>query len=270
LIALSYFRGASKYWRIKETEAITEEEQASQALYAETKFEENQKISRLLDYEYPYKQSINLPNKASVSLLKSMDFNLAPSHDGNIPMINKPVCKKTELKKPDFKKDKQRGTFFGTAHHKLLQYVNYNCTSVRKECDRLFQKGLLTEDEYNVIDIKKIEDFLSSTLGEMLKSADKVFREEAFVISISAKEVDSSLPETESLCVQGVIDCYFEYDGKIILVDYKTDVYDQPSEIALKYSKQLYYYEKALKTKYKTKNVQKFLYLMHKNDIIEV
>ncbi len=270
LMALSYFRGASKYWSIKETEAIAENEQPPQVLYEETEFEENQEISRLLDYEYPYKSSVNLPNKASVSLLKSMDFNLAPSDDGNIPMLNKPSCKKTELKKPDFKRNKQRGTFFGTAHHKLLQYIDHNCTSVREECDRLLHKGLLTEDEHNVIDIKKIEDFLSSPLGEMLKGADKVFREEAFVISINAKEVDSFLPETETLCVQGVIDCYFEYDGKIILVDYKTDVYEQPSEIALKYSKQLYYYEKALKTKYKTKNVQKFLYLMHKNDIIEV
>ena len=199
-----------------------------------------------------------------------MDFNLAPSDDGNIPMLNTPSCKKTELKKPDFKKDKQRGTFFGTAHHKLLQYIDYNCTSVCEECDRLLQKGLLAEDEYNVIDIKKIEDFLSSPLGEKLKSADKVFREEAFVISVTAKEVDSSLPETETLCVQGVIDCYFEYDGKIILVDYKTDVYETPSEVAIKYSKQLYYYEKALKAKYKTKNVQKLLYLLHKNDIIEM
>ena len=70
---------------------------------------------------------------------------------------------------------------------------------------------------------------------------DKVYREEPFVISVNANEINPALPENEAICVQGIIDCYFEYDGKIILVDYKTDVYETPSEVAIKYSKQLYY-----------------------------
>jgi len=41
-------------------------------------------------------------------------------------------------------------------------------------------------------------------------------------------------------------------------------------EIAEKYKKQLYYYEKALKIKFKDKIIQKCLYLTHKSDIIYV
>ena len=56
----------------------------------------------------------------------------------------------------------------------------------------------------------------------------------------------------------------------IILVDYKTDSYNDPSEITKKYQKQLYYYELALRKRFKEKIIQKYLYLMHKNDIIEL
>jgi len=270
LIALAYSRGASKYWNITAVSPEGELADSEEDFCEREPFAENSGISALLEYEYPYKHSVNLPNKASVSLLKSFDFNLAPSEDGNIPMLNTPSFKKTEIKKPDFRKDKKRGTFFGSAHHKLLQYIDYNCTSVNEECDRLKNLGFLTDEEYEVIDREKITEFLSSSLGSMLKSADEVFREESFIINIKANEIDSSLPESESVCVQGIIDCFFEYDGKVILVDYKTDRYDDPCEIAEKYKKQLYYYEKALKIKFNTNFVQKYLYLMHKNDIIVV
>jgi len=269
LIALSYARGADKHWNINVITPTENEAEVLSPSRLKDVFMENKEISALLDFEYPYKESVYLPNKASVSYLKSIDINLAPSEDGKIPLLNKPSCKKVSLKKPDFGKKKQNGTFFGTAHHKVLQYIDYNGLPVKEQCQSLFDKGLLTQDEFEVIDCEKIEKFISSDLGKKLKNADKLYREEAFVIYVSADEIDSALPPDEKICVQGIIDCYFEYDkSTVILLDYKTDSYEHPSEIAEKYKKQLYYYEKALKMKYKDKIIQKYLYLLHKNDII--
>lgn len=270
LMALAYSRGADKAWNLITVIPAESDDKEVDEDFEVEEFVENLEISKLLDFEYPYKASVYLPNKASVSFLKSLDINLAPSDDGNIPLLTKPSCKKIALVKPDLGKKSHSGAFFGTAHHKLLQYINYNCNSVQKECDRLFEKGILTEEEYSVIDVSKIEEFLSSSLGKMLRKADKVFREEPFVISVEANEIDSSLPIGETICVQGIIDCYFEYNNKVILVDYKTDYYSEPNQIARKYHKQLYYYEKALKMQFKDKIIQKYLYLMHKNDIIEL
>ena len=45
---------------------------------------------------------------------------------------------------------------------------------------------------------------------------------------------------------------------------------EQVREIAEKYQKQLYYYEMALKQKFKDKIIEKYLYLLHKNDIIYI
>ena len=270
LAALAFPRGADKAWNIIEVNPEETDNTDVNEKCDVGEFIENKQISELLQFEYPYKASVYLPNKASVSFLKSLDINLAPSEDGNIPLLGKPSCKKIALTKPDFGKKSQNGTFFGTAHHKLLQYIDYNCDSIQNECDRLLKKGILTEEEYSVIDTAKIESFLLSSLGKMLKCANKVFREEPFVINVAADEIDASLPKDDTICVQGIIDCYFEYNNKIILVDYKTDNYDEPDEIAAKYCKQLYYYEKALKIRFKDKMIQKYLYLMHKNDIIEL
>ena len=270
LMALAFARGGDKYWNIQEIMPCENAEESSTENAAAEKFTQNIEVSRLLDFEYPYKASVYLPNKASVSFLKSLDINLAPSEDGHIPMLNTPSCRKVTLQKPDFGNKVSRGTFFGSAHHKLLQYIDYNGEAVPVQCINLRNKGILTEDEYSVIAVEKIEEFLESDLGLKLKNADKVFREEPFVISVNANEINSSLPCTDTICVQGIIDCYFEYNGTVILIDYKTDTYDDPQSIAEKYKMQLYYYEKALKLKYKDKIIQKYLYLMHKNDIIEL
>ena len=270
LIALACVRGAEKYWNVQ---TVTPSEEITENIAASDKavnFEENSEISALLDFEYQYIRSIYLPNKASVSFLKSQDINLAPSADGQIPLLGTPSYKKIALKKPDFGNRANSGTFFGSAHHKLLQYIDYNGKCVSEQCISLRDKGILTEDEYSVIKVNKIEEFLASKLGQMLKKADKVYREEGFIISVNANEIDPSLPEHDSICVQGIIECYFEYDNAVVLLDYKTDSYEEPSEIIEKYQKQLYYYEKALKMKYKDKIIQKYLYLMHKNDIIEL
>lgn len=270
LMALAFSRGADKYWNI--TSVIPEEKENDSVIEKnETEdFKENKTISLMLDFKYPYVNSVYLPNKASVTMLKSLDINLAPAEDGNIPLLNSPSCKKITLKKPEFGNKNKSGTFFGTAHHKVLQYIDYNGDTVLCQCEKLRNKGILTEAEFSVINIERIEEFLSSHLGEMIKESGKVYREEPFVINALASDIDISLPSDETICVQGIIDCYFEYNDSVVLVDYKTDYYDTPSEIVQKYQKQLYYYEKALRLKYKDKIIQKYLYLMHKNDIIKL
>ncbi len=270
LMALAYARGADKVWNLSivaPPEAISDENEKASGTH---EFTEDKAVSSLLEYEYPHKACVVLPNKASVSFLKSLDINLSPSEDGQIPLIGVPSSKKVLLKRPDFGKKQSQGTFFGTVHHKIFQYLDYNGGAVKEQCRVLHEKGFLTDEEYEVIKPEKIEEFLESNLGKMLKNAQRIYREESFVISVGANEIDKDLPELETICIQGVIDCYFEYDNRIVLVDYKTDVYDNPSDIVEKYKKQLYYYELALKKRFKEKNIQKYLYLMHKNDIIEL
>ena len=50
-----------------------------------------------------------------------------------------------------------------------------------------------------------------------------LFREQPFVISRSAAEIDEAWDPKERVLVQGIIDAYFLEGDEIVLVDYKTD-----------------------------------------------
>ena len=271
LLALAYGHGANQCWSITEVSPAQIQNATDDCTTKPDDFCEDKDISRMLDFEYPYQAALSLPNKASVSFLKSFDINLAPSEGGNISLLGAPSSKKIRLNEMKFSKGGDSGTFFGSAHHKMLQYLDYSSDNIEAQRDALLKKGILSEEEADVLHLEKLNAFIKSDLASMMKNAPMLYREEPFVISVSAKELSPALPEDETLCVQGIIDCYFEKDEKtIVLVDYKTDTYDNPSEIAEKYQKQLYYYEMALKQKFKDKIIEKYLYLLHKNDIIVV
>ena len=66
-------------------------------------------------------------------------------------------------------------------------------------------------------------------------------------MTIPAREVDPGVTSEEPVLIQGVIDAWFEEDGKIILVDYKTDRGLQAEALAERYRIQMEYYRKALR-----------------------
>ncbi len=271
LLALAYGHGGAKHWSV--TQLPPAEAQAEEHEYSHSpdEFCEDKAVSAMLDFEYPYKAALSLPNKASVSFLKSFDINLAPSEGGELSLLGSPSSKKIKLQKMEFSKNEGSGAFFGTAHHKMLQYLDYSSDDIEGQRDALIKRGVLSPEEASVLHIEKLKTFIKTPLAALMKKASCLYREEPFLISVSAKELSPTLSDEETLCVQGIIDCYFHKDEKtIVLVDYKTDKYDDPSEIAKKYQKQLYYYEMALKQKFKDKIIEKYLYLLHKNDIIEV
>ena len=58
--------------------------------------------------------------------------------------------------------------------------------------------------------------------------------------------MNADFPEEEMVLVQGIIDAYFEEDGHIVLLDYKTDAVKTDRELTDRYRTQLDYYEEAL------------------------
>ena len=54
------------------------------------------------------------------------------------------------------------------------------------------------------------------------------------------------IEQVETVLIQGIIDAYFEEDGQIVLMDYKTDIKNSGEELVEYYKTQIDYYEKAL------------------------
>ena len=125
--------------------------------------------------------------------------------------------------------------------------------------------GKMSPEEAECIYIKDILSFVRSDLGQRMKKASqeqKLFREQPFVISVQASEMNDSWTGGEKILVQGIIDAYFEEDGELVLVDYKTDRILPGEEKILeeRYRTQLDDYAQALERLLKKKVKEKIIY----------
>lgn len=165
---------------------------------------------------------------------------------------------------PSFMNTEQRGgAEFGSAVHKVMEKINITAdVSVDNEVERI-------TGERNEAITKKVTGFFESSLGARVKKA-KVHREAPFEIQISATDFQGQEIEGETMLLQGVIDMYFEEDGKIVLVDYKTDKCKNLEELSEKYSVQLKWYAEAIKRLLKKEVKEVFIYSFYLNDFIEI
>lgn len=100
-----------------------------------------------------------------------------------------------------------------------------------------------------------------------------VHREVPFVLHKRADQVIEGIENIdEKILIQGIIDCYFEEDDHLILLDYKTDFIssDNIEELADKYRKQIEIYKEALE-KIKEKEVKEsFIYSFNQGKEVKV
>ncbi len=151
----------------------------------------------------------------------------------------------------------------GTAMHLFMQFSDYEKAKadIEKEIASLLEKGFLTDVQAESLDRKKLMNFFSSPLYERLSRSSKIYREKKFIISMAPSVFDNSLAgefDDEKVIVQGIIDCAFEEDGEIVIVDYKTDKVKTPEILRERYAGQLEIYEEAVR-KCLGKNVKETL-----------
>lgn len=217
-----------------------------------------------LSYQYPYDGIKNIPSKMSVSEIKKMSIDTEESAQ---------FYKASHVKRiPSFMKEDEKlmGANRGTAYHRVMELIDLNETNVKRALESFVEKGFMTASQAECIECEKIEKFLSSPIADRMRKAKKLMREESFTIAIDARDVFDE-GENEKICVQGTIDCLFEEEnGKIILLDYKTDTYTDPNEIIKRYKKQLELYEVAIFSRFGQKCDEKCLYMFQDGDIIEI
>jgi ATP-dependent helicase/nuclease subunit A len=124
---------------------------------------------------------------------------------------------------------------------KLLEYDTENPKALWKylsdEMERMLEKKLLTEDMNQLINRNSIIKFLQSPVAlRMAKAAARgdLYTEKPFVM------------DYEGILVQGIIDVFWLEEGKIVLMDYKTDRVAAPEELITRYATQLQLYGQAL------------------------
>lgn len=138
----------------------------------------------------------------------------------------------------------------GTALHTFMQFADY--TAARKapeqEIARLVNQQFLTQEQGDCIPIHKVKQFFISRLYERMHASPCCLREYHFTIDVPAAYFadNAAVFNHETVVVQGIADCVFEEDGKLIVVDYKTDKAGSFEELVQRYQEQLRIYAYAL------------------------
>ncbi|RXZ77176.1 helicase-exonuclease AddAB subunit AddA [Paenibacillaceae bacterium] len=123
----------------------------------------------------------------------------------------------------------------GTVSHLLMQHVplegEVDGERLQAAVQNMIDRSLLTVEQSEAIDLTAVESFFASELGARLLRAPWKRREVPFSCTLPAERVHQAAAASaisgEPVLIQGIIDCLFEDEDGLVLVDYKTDVIRQ-------------------------------------------
>ena len=206
----------------------------------------------------------DLPAKISVSELKGLSLEQEQNQEaGQLHSVAKRVTM-DEMPELEDEGHNQKLTAAqkGTAVHTCMQLTQYSkirgLTFEEAECyaEELIldaqDKGFLDSAQAESINRKMLATFYTSELAERIAKADEVMKEIPFT---QLEEINS-----ETIAVQGVIDCIIREGDEYTVIDFKTD--EVPD--AEKYREQLAYYAKAVEKSFGAKP-QKLVYFIKYN-----
>lgn len=163
----------------------------------------------------------------------------------------------------------------GTATHKFMQFSDYAAAraDIESELARLVDVGFLSEEEGKAVNVSAAKRFFMSSLAERIFASDNVMREKKFAALFPAKffypELTGEAAE-EKIVVQGIADCVFVEDGKLVIVDYKTDTGVDAEALLDRYSAQLGIYREALSQALGMPVKETLLYSFFMNSTVKV
>lgn len=163
------------------------------------------------------------------------------------------------------------GTDRGSAYHKVMELLDFKRLveqkdmqgELKRQMEGFVREGKMEQQWREAVSLSKLLTFMVSPLAHRMAQADlagELYREQPFVLGISAKNLGEQFPEQEQVLIQGMIDVYFKEEGRIILVDYKTDRVSTEKELTKRYGVQLDYYARALERLTGMEVAEKILY----------
>ncbi len=216
-----------------------------------------EKLEELFSYCYPYANLQKLYTKTTVSELK-----IAAMADKDEAAYHAFEETEPEPILPTFMKEQEKqvgGAMRGNAYHKAMELMDFTLvydeqgepvwSKVESLLESNVASGRLDAEYKEVLNQHKLMNFLKDSLAKRMyaaQQAGQLYREQPFVLGISANRLNPEFPAEEKVLIQGIIDAFFVEDGEIVLVDYKTDRVTSGKELWDRYETQLDHYEEAL------------------------
>ncbi len=187
-----------------------------------------------LEYVYPHLSAVAMPSKVTATELKGTDstasaadeaVSLAPEageEPGTAPAPISPPERPAFMGGSGGLTPAERGT----AAHMVMQYADYaRCKTVqgvKEEIDRLYKMAILTREQAEAVKPELIAGFFLSRPGRLVLGADRLHRELKFSLLVDSGEIPG-FEKGEKVLMQGVVDCCVEKNGKLTVIDFKTD-----------------------------------------------
>ena len=256
-------------------------------------------LQESFSYEYPYEALGQIPAKLTVSEVKRMqqmeeedsallygenmnDSNMGTQGAKEAPEVNARESSMEERYVPAFMREEAaevEGAKRGTVYHRILECLDYTCADtlnqVKAQLEAMVADRKLTPAMRKAVKDGEIYQFVKSPMGQRMQSADRrgeLHREQPFVISVPANQIKEEYDSREEILIQGIMDAYFEEEGELVLVDYKTDkVWNSKIETLVeKYQVQLRYYKEALERVTGKKVKETYIYSLQIGKAVEV
>lgn len=172
------------------------------------------------------------------------------------------------------------GALRGTAMHRFMECIDYGAlaenfafSEVVRQLEELRTRGRISDETAALVERKKVWYFLQTDLARRIMQAHnngELYREQPFVMGIPAREADPAIDSDELVLVQGIIDLYFEEDGELVLLDYKTDAVKEAGQLIDRYRTQMDLYARALAAATGKEVRQKLIYSFRLGELVEV
>ncbi len=214
-------------------------------------------------YNTLHRAAIELPSVQTPSQIKKFYEPVMDMEGVQIANQTQSPKKQISFDLPDFStKEKVTGAEIGSATHELMQRIDLSQQPTLASLTETLKQVQASPAVRDKINLSKILAFFDTPLGqEILANTGHLYREQPF--SMLKRDQQSQ----EDFVVRGILDGYLLYEDRIVLFDYKTDRYDEPSQLIERYRGQLALYGEALSRAYSIENIEKYLILLGKDEV---
>lgn len=233
------------------TETAEDEQPAIQP--AEPDMELYGRIKRSIAFGYPHSEALGVPAKVAASKLAA----------------EQGARRKITLSRPAWMGEKgMTPAGRGTALHEFMQFADFNAALAdpKAELERLVAQAYLTPEQAAAVDLNRVSAFVKGELGRRVLASPRVERERRFTAVIPASMARPDITAEDTVILQGAVDCIFEENGVLNIIDFKTDRVKTTDELWELYAPQLRLYAAAMEEVMGMKVGEMILYSTHLNE----
>ena len=235
-------------------------------------------IEKRLSYVYPFEEEEDMRTKISVSEIKHRAMDRIMAEETMEIQKENVFGQETEHYIPAFMEGVQEeniGAKRGTAMHRILECYDFtkDVSELEMQLSYMLEEKLIEPEMIELVNQKVLRIFLESSLAKRMQQAakeGKLYREKPFVMGEKAKDVLEDSNSEKMVLIQGIIDVFFEEDGEMVLLDYKTDRIKEEKELADRYRAQIELYRGAIERATGKQVKEQLLYSFCLNQVVEL